>query len=172
MCIRDRATLLFRTVPCNSTVNELRSGESIRSNTVAHTYKIHVQRAPGRLCNEEPITTTKQLKRSCAFLHPQRAKPKEIETKGASLLNADTTACDRGWHQPFTMSTKDMWTRQRGCPTRSQDAVCKQPSSHSEQCDARIWTSSRDTPLGVRALAKCKCNGVAKSASRREAASG
>ena len=61
-------------------------------NTVAHTYKIHVQRASDRLCNEEPITTIKQLKRSCAFPYPQRAKPKEIETNGASLLNADKTA--------------------------------------------------------------------------------
>ena len=57
----------------------------------------------------------------------------------------------------------------------NEDAVCKQPSSHNEQCGARIWTSSRDThTIGsiVQALAKCKCNGVAKSASHREAASG
>ena len=149
MLWRAKPTLLFRTVPCNSTVNELRSGESIRfkthdlffvldrsrsgfhstvqldtllqedvhpfPNTVAHTYKIHVQHASGRLCNEEPITITAVV---CDFSRKSKETTRNysrpIRRHGAIVGGAASTLYYE--YQGYMDTAKRL---------SNEDAVCK-----------------------------------------------
>ena len=153
---RAKPTLLFRTVPCNSTVNELRSGESIRFKThvlflswtdpdlvftaqsswtpcckrkFTHSpipLLIHTRYTYNVLRADYATKNRSQLQLSCAISHGNRKKRRVI-TQG----RYDGMRSWVGRHEPFTTSTKDIWTRQKGCSTRTQCVSSRPPTANN-----------------------------------------